>query len=128
MQLSFMWMLKHLLLEERQQWQEGPETTRPHHPQPDKKKGFQSCNCLPIANHFSQVGGSNSRPLAAAALSRDDKTNKYATDCSKPNLAFHPLVMDAYDGIPLNTVHYALSPLISRRTKNFVPQNWAAPT
>ena len=23
---------------------EKPETPRPHHPQPDKKKGFQSCN------------------------------------------------------------------------------------
>ena len=38
---------------------------------------------------FSQVGGSNSRPLAAVAHSREtDKINKYAADCSKLNFAF----------------------------------------
>ena len=37
-------------------------------------------------------GGSNPRPLATAALSREtDKINKYAADCSKVRLAFHPL-------------------------------------
>ena len=35
--------------------------------------------------------------------------------------------MDAYGGIPPNTVQYVLNPLINR-VKNFVPPNWAAPT
>ena len=35
--------------------------------------------------------------------------------------------MDAYGGIPPNTVHYVLNPLINR-VKNFVSPNWAAPT
>ena len=73
------------------------------------------------------MDGSNPRPLAAALSRETDKINKYAADCSKLNLAFHPLVMDAYGGIPPNTVQYVLSPLINM-VKNFVPPNWAAPT
>ena len=92
------------------------------------RRGSSLAIDISIANPFSQVGGSNPRPLAAVALSREmDKINKYAADCSKLNLAFHPLVMDAYGGIPPNTVQYVLNPLINR-VKNFVPPNWAAPT
>ena len=92
------------------------------------RRGSSLAIGISIANPFSQVGGSNPRPLAAAALSREtDKINKYATDCSKLNLAFHPLVMDVYGGVPPNTVQYVLNPLINR-VKNFVPPNWAAPT
>ena len=51
---------------------------------------------ISIANPFSKVGGANPKPLAAAALSREvDKMNKYAADCSRLNLNFHPLVLDA---------------------------------
>ena len=65
----------------------------------------------------------------AAALSREvEKINKYAADCSRGlNLNFHPLVLDAYGGIPPNTVHHVLNPLINR-VKNFVSPNWAAPS
>ena len=42
-------------------------------------------------------------------------------------MPFHPLVMDAYGGIPPSTVQYVLNPLINR-VKNFVSPNWAAPT
>ena len=73
------------------------------------------------------MDGSSPRPLAAALSRETDKINKCAADCSKLNLAFHPLVMDAYGGIPLNTVQYVLNPLI-HRAKNFVSPNWAAPT
>ena len=39
---------------------------------------------ISIASPFSQVGDSNLRPLAAAALSREmDKINKYAADCKQ---------------------------------------------
>ena len=55
------------------------------------------------------------KPLATTALSREvDKMNKYAADCSRLNLNFHPLVLDAYGGIPPSTVHYVLNPLINR--------------
>ena len=92
MQLSFMWMLKYLLLgRERQQWQEGPETPRPHHQQLIKKKGLQSYNWYFNSNPFSQVIGSNPRPLAAALSRETDKINKYAADCNRLNLTFHPL-------------------------------------
>ena len=64
----------------------------------------------------------------SVALSREvDKMNKYVADCSRLNLNFHPLVLDAYDGTPPSTVHYVLNPLINR-AKNFVPPNWAAPS
>ena len=92
------------------------------------RRGSSLAVDISIANFFSQVCDSSPRPLAAAALSREtDKINKYAADCSKLNLAFHPLVMDAYGGIPPNTVQYVLSPFI-HRVKNFVPPNWTAPT
>ena len=43
-----------------------------------------------------------------------EKINKYAADCSRLNLNFHhPLVLDAYGGIPPSTVHHVLSPLPS---------------
>ena len=75
------------------------------------------------------MGGSNPRLLAEAALSREtDKINKYAADCSKLNLAFHPLVMDAYGGIPPNTVQYVLNPLIHTQGQELCTSNWAAPT
>ena len=91
------------------------------------RRGSSLAVDVSIANPFSQVGGSNPRPLAAALSREVDKINKYAADCSRLNLAFHPLVMDAYGGIPPNTVHYVLNPLINR-VKNFVSPNWAAPT
>ena len=93
------------------------------------RRGSSLAIDISITNPFSQVGGSNTRLLATAALSREtDKINKYAADCSKLNLAFHPLVMDAYgSGIPPNTVQCVLNPLI-HRVKNFVPPSWAAPT
>ena len=56
------------------------------------------------------MGGSNPRPLAAALSRETDKISKYAADCSKLNLAFHPLVMDAYGRIPPNTVQCSESP------------------
>ena len=84
---------------------------------------------ISIANPFSKVGGANPKPLEAAALSREvDKMNKYAADCNRLNLNFHPLVLDAYCcGIPPSTVHYVLNPIINR-VKNFVSSNWAAPS
>ena len=67
--------------------------------------------------------------MEAAALSREvDKMNKYAADCSRLNLNFCPLVLDAYGcGIPPSTVHHVLILLINR-VKNFVSPNWAAPS
>ena len=45
------------------------------------RRGSSLAIDISIANPFSQMGGSNPRPLAAAALSREtDKTNKYAAD------------------------------------------------
>ena len=83
---------------------------------------------ISIANPFSKVGGTNPKPLAAAALSREvEKMNKYAADCSRLNLIFRPLVLDAYGGTPPSTVHYVLNTLINR-VKNFVSPNWAAPS
>ena len=56
-----------------------------------RRRGSSLVIDVSIASSFSQVGGSNHRPLAAAALNREtDKTNKYTADCSKLNLAFHP--------------------------------------
>ena len=127
MQLSSMWMLKHLLFGKR------GNNDKKDQRRPDliihnlTRRGSSLAIDISIANPFSQVGGSNPRPLAAALSRETDKINKYAADCSKLNLAFHPLVMDAYGGIPPNTVQYVLNPLI-HRVKNFVPPNWAAPT
>ena len=94
MQLSFMWMLKHLLL--------GRETTVAR--KKDKRfpyfiihnltrrRGSSLAVDISIANPFSQVGGSNPRPLAAAALSRErDNINKYAADCASSTLLSIPL-------------------------------------
>ena len=127
MQLSSMWMLKHLLL--------GRETTVARRDQRHPnliihsliRRDSSLAIDISIANPFSWVGGSNPRPLAAALNRETDKTNKYAADCSKLSLAFHPPVMDAYVGIPPKTVQYVLNTFI-HRAKNFVPQNWAAPT
>ena len=78
------------------------------------KRGSALAVDISIANPFSKVGGVNPKPLAAAALSREvEKVNKYAADCSKLNLNFHPLVLDAYGGIPPSTVHHVLNPLPS---------------
>ena len=56
------------------------------------RRGSSLAIDISIANPFSQVGGSNHRPLAAAALSREtDKINKYAAYCNRLNFAFHPL-------------------------------------
>ena len=55
---------------------------------------------ISIANPFSKVGGANPKPLAAALSREVEKVNKYAKDCCKLNLNFHPLVLDAYCVIP----------------------------
>ena len=47
------------------------------------RRGSSLAIDISIANPFSQVGGSNPRPLAAALSRETDKINKYATGCSK---------------------------------------------
>ena len=79
------------------------------------KRGSGMAVDISIANPFSKVGDANPKSLTAAALSREvDKMNKYAADCNRLNLNFHPLVLDAYGGIPPSTVHHVLNPLINR--------------
>ena len=80
MQMSSMQIPKPLFMEERQQWQKDQRrpgliihnlTTR----------GSSLAIDISTVNPFSQVGGSNPRPLTTAALSREtDKINKYAAD------------------------------------------------
>ena len=70
------------------------------------RRGSNLATDISIANPFSQAGGSNPRPLTTALNREPDNINKYITDCSKLNFAFHPLVLDAYGGIPLNTMQY----------------------
>ena len=82
---------------------------------------------ISIANHSPRMGGANPKPLAAALSREVEKVNKYAADSRELNLNFHPLVLDAYGGIPPSTVHHVLNPLINR-VKNFVSLNWAAPS
>ena len=53
------------------------------------RRGSSLAVDISTANSFSQVGGSNPRPLAAALSRETDKINKCAADCSKLNLAFH---------------------------------------
>ena len=79
---------------------------------------------ISIANPFSKVGGANPKPLAAALSREVDKINKYAKDCSRLNLNFHPLVLDAYGGIPPNTVHYVLNPLPSKGPRTLSHPTW----
>ena len=55
------------------------------------RRGSSLAIDISIANPFSQVGGSNPRLLVAALSRETDKINKYAADCIKLNLAFHPL-------------------------------------
>ena len=127
MQLSSMWMLKPLLFWKRdnngKKDQRCPDLIIHNLTRRDSSLAID----ISIATPFSQVGGSNPRQLAAALSRETDKINKYAADCSKLNLSFPSLVMDAYGGIPPNTVQYVLNPLINR-VKNFVSPNWAAPT
>lgn len=90
------------------------------------RKGSSVATDISIANPFSKIGGSNPKPLAAALSREADKINKYAADCSKVNIGFHPIILDAYGGITPNTIHNMLNPLI-HRVKDFTSPNWAAP-
>ena len=90
------------------------------------RKGSSVATDISIANPFSEIGGSNPKPLAAALSREADKINKYAADCSKVNIGFHPIILDAYGGITPNTIHNMLNPLI-HRVKDFTSPNWTTP-
>ena len=130
MQLSFMWMLRHLLL--------GRETTvarkkdhrcpRPHHPQPDKKKGLQSCNWH-LNSKLLLIGGRLKPQTIGSCTQQRDRQDQQV--CSWLQQA-QPFLSIPCDGCQWwdSTQHSAVcsqSPH-PHRAKNFIPPNWAAPT
>lgn len=82
---------------------------------------------ISVTNPFIKSAEGNPCPLAAAKIRENEKIKKYGESCEKNNMEFHPLVFDAYGGIPSRTLNQAIRPLIWK-VKEYVPVNWAAPT
>lgn len=89
-------------------------------------KGSDLAIDVSIANPFA-TSIKNPAPLSAAMAREKRKISKYASDCSKLKIPFHPFVLDAYGGFPAGSYHLVFMRLV-RMIQSYEPVNWAAPT